>query len=200
MSISFVNWQPVNWQPVRWQPWQEVETVRRQLDQLFEEMTPITREALHQTRLNSICLNQMRTSPDRRVPLIELAATENDLILKVELPGVDRKDLDIQVTPEAVVIQSRVAEHISVSTSDSTTPAIAGNDVTNAEATELEQLPSAQPQIYRSEFRSASFYRAIPLPVEVDNDQVQANLENGVLTLTLPKRIHDRNRAVKVSL
>ena len=82
MTISFV----------KWQPWQDVENVRNQLDQLFEEMTPIARETFVQQR-------------PVRVPPIELLGTDNDLILKVELPGLEGKDLDIQVTREAVSIK-----------------------------------------------------------------------------------------------
>ena len=170
MSISFV----------RWQPWQEMETVRRQLDQLFEEMTPIARHSLTQVNLNQ---------RDRRIPLIELAGTENDLILKIELPGVEGKDLDIQVTREAVSIQTRIAEVVT----PESTP-----DADSADSAEVVEAP--QLHIYRSEFRSTGFHRVIPLPVEVDNDNVQADFKQGILTLTLPKRLRDRNHAVKVAL
>ena len=90
MTISFV----------KWQPWQDVENVRNQLDQLFEEMTPIARETFVQQR-------------PVRVPPIELLGTDIDLILKVELPGLEGKDLDIQVTREAVSIKGALVQTIN---------------------------------------------------------------------------------------
>ena len=170
MSMSFV----------RWQPWQEVEAVRHQLDQLFEEMTPIARETFVQQR-------------PVRVPPIELSGTDTALILKVELPGIEGKDLDVQVTREAVSIKGAV------------TPSIPHTEVgSDSEAdsdTEIEPMAETPtPHIYRSEFRTQTFHRVIPLPVEVDNENTQADFKNGILTLTLPKLVRDRHHAVKVTL
>jgi HSP20 family protein len=164
MSISFV----------RWQPWQEMETVRRQLDQLFEEMVPLTRDSLSTTVNRAV-----------RVPAIELLATENTLILRAELPGFESQDLDIQVTREAVSIKG---------TKQSPFEPVEVNSETKAEP------QAASPHLYRSEFRYGAFHRVIELPVEVDPDQVVADFKQGLLTLTLPKLEHDRRRAVKVAL
>ncbi len=78
---------------IRFQPWQEVETMRRQLDQLFEDIVPMTRENI---------VNRLR------VPAIELSATETHLVLKAELPGFSVSDLDLEVTREAVALKGEV--------------------------------------------------------------------------------------------
>jgi HSP20 family protein len=173
MSISFV----------RWQPWQEMETVRRQLDQLFEEMVPLTRDSLSTTVNRAV-----------RVPAIELLATENTLILRAELPGFESQDLDIQVTREAVSLKG-IKQSPFASVPDVTADAKPETIVTD----NLE-TPVAPPHLYRSEFRYGAFHRVIELPVEVDPDQVVADFKQGILTLTLPKLEHDRRRAVKVAL
>jgi HSP20 family protein len=185
MSISFV----------RWQPWQEMETVQRQLNQLFEEMTPIARETLVQHR-------------PVRVPPIELSGTDTDLILKVELPGIEGKDLDIQVTRESVSIKGAATSSGSTAivqpegetpkgeTPEGETP----EGETTAEITAQNTVKPAEPHLYRSEFRTQTFHRVVPLPVEVDNENTQADFKNGILTLTLPKLVRDRNHAVKVAL
>ena len=116
-------------------------------------------------------------APSRRnlqsqTPAIELKVTDADVILRAELPGIAAKDLDIQVTRAAV--------------------AIAGEYRTE---TQTEGV-----RLFRSEFRSGSFRRVVPLPVEVQNDQVRAEFKDGILTLTLPKREADRNQVVKVNL
>lgn len=146
---------------IRWQPWQEMETARRQLDQLFEEWAPIAREGLTSTLAGGT-----------RVPAIELATTETDVILKVEIPGISAKDLDVQVGREAVSIRGEYQSETK-------------------EETE---------QIYRSEFRYGSFHRVIPLPLEIKNEEAKAEFKDGVLTLTLPKADLDRAKVVKLKL
>ena len=183
MTISFV----------KWQPWQDVENVRNQLDQLFEEMTPIARETFVQQR-------------PVRVPPIELLGTDIDLILKVELPGLEGKDLDIQVTREAVSIKGALVQTINpaatVQPMDQSTGQTDGSTdpLTDAETSVEPMAKTSAPRLYRSEFRTQTFHRVVPLPVEVDNENVHAEFKNGILTLTLPKLVRDRHHAVKVAL
>ena len=139
---------------VRWQPWQEMETLSRQLDQLFDDVIPAGRSATSRT------------------PAVELKATATEVILRAELPGIEAKDLDIQVTRDAVAI---AGEYRS-------------------------ETKTEEGQFFRSEFRSGSFRRVVPLPAKVQNDQVKAEFKDGILTLTLPKQEADRNQVVKVNL
>jgi HSP20 family protein len=76
---------------LRWQPWQEVESLRRQFDQAFDELT-------HDTVIKSV--NQVV-----RVPAIELTTTATHVILKAELPGIEAQDLDVQVTRDAISLK-----------------------------------------------------------------------------------------------
>jgi len=141
---------------VRWQsPFQEMETLRRQMDQIFGEMAGANREAQITWK-----------------PAIELKDTEENLILRAEIPGVEGKDLDIQVTREAVAISG---EH------------------------RYEKKAEDKGYI-RSEFRYGKFQRVIALPVAVQNEQVQAQFKDGILTLTLPKVTAARHKVVKVNL
>ena len=52
----------------------------------------------------------------------------------------------------------------------------------------------------RSEFRYGRFQRIIPLPTRIQNDKVQAEFQNGVLCLTLPKAEEEKNKVVTVNL
>jgi len=140
---------------IRWQPFSEVETMRRQMDQMFDEIVGLDRQ--------SQAIWQ---------PAIELQDTKESLILRSEIPGIAGKDLDIRVTREAVVISG---EH-------------------------RYEKKAPERSLFRSEFRYGKFQRVIPLPVAVDNNQVQANFKNGILTLTLPKVSEARNKVVKVNL
>jgi HSP20 family protein len=75
---------------VRYNPWAEFNTIQRQIDNLFEDLQ----------------------APTFRTPAAELNETDNALHLKLELPGVDAKDVDIEVTTNAVkVVAERKTEH-----------------------------------------------------------------------------------------
>lgn len=140
---------------IRWQPFQEMETLRRQMDRMFDDLTGLTRQ--DQTAWQ---------------PAIELQDTDDDVIVRAEIPGIEGKDLDIRVTREAVVISG---EH-------------------------RYEKNAQEKGFFRSEFRYGKFQRLIALPVAVKNDQVKADFTNGILTLTLPKAEAAKNRVVKLNL
>jgi len=141
---------------LRWQPWQEMEAARRQFDRMFEDLVP-AREALLKSEHWS--------------PAIELASTDTEFTLRAQLPGIDAKNLDVQVGQKAVSISG---EH-------------------KFEKTENNDY-------FRSEFRYGTFQRVIPLPAPVQNEQVKAEFKDGILTLTLPRLQAVKPSVVKVNL
>lgn len=138
-----------------WEPFREFETLRRRIDQVFED------------------LGTMPTEDQAAwAPAIELKDTGDNLTLRAQLPGIDPKDLDIQVTREGV--------------------AIAGE----YKAEEKHEDHG----VFRSEFRYGSFKRVVPLPVAIEHEAVEADYNDGVLTLTMPKAEEVRNKVFKVNL
>ncbi|BAZ70289.1 MAG: Hsp20/alpha crystallin family protein [Pelatocladus maniniholoensis HA4357-MV3] len=136
---------------IRWRTYPEINAFNRQMDQIFDDMLRVKRQP------------EMTWKP-----AVELQNTNDNLILRVQIPGVEAKDLDIQVTKEAVAITG-------------------------------ENRYENKGQI-RSEFHYGKFQRVIPLPVAIQNDQVQAEYKNGILTLTLPKVTEARQKVVKINL
>ncbi len=134
----------------RYNPWQELTTIQRQLDSLFEDFQTST----------------------FKTPAAELHETEDAIHLRLELPGVDAKDVDIQVTENVVKI---VAERKS--------------------ETKTEDNGKT-----RSEFYYGKFQRVIPLPSRIQNTNVKADYKDGILKLTLPKTEQEKNKVVKVNL
>ncbi len=126
---------------VNWQPWQEMEAMCRQFDRVFEDLaTP------------------KRTEPTWK-PVAELKSNETEFVLRVQLPGIDAKDLDVKVGRSGVALSGeRKAE-----------------------------TATDENGFLRSEFRYGKFQRVISLPSPVQNDQVKADFKDGILTLTLPK-------------
>ncbi len=138
-----------------WQPLREFETLRQQMDRVFDELTQAT-----------------SGETTAWAPAIELKENGDALVLRAQLPGIEAKDLDVQVTREAVAISGEY----------------------RSEAKESGK------GFLRSEFRYGKFNRVIPLPVAVENDQVTADFKDGILSLTLPKVKEARNRVVKLNL
>ncbi|BCX12920.1 MAG: molecular chaperone [Thermosynechococcus sp.] len=141
---------------VRWEPFREIDAIQRQMNRLFDELIPLTE----------------RRSDLSFLPAAELEETPEALLLKVELPGMDPKDIDVQVTAEAVSISGERKSETK---------------------TETEGMK-------RTEFRYGKFQRVIPLPVRIQNTDVKAEYKDGILHLTLPKAEEEKNRVVKVSL
>ncbi|BAZ13132.1 heat shock protein Hsp20 [Calothrix sp. NIES-4071] len=135
---------------VRYNPWNDMNTVTRQLDSLF----------------------QQDMAPAFRTPAAELHETDEAVHLKLELPGVEAKDVDIEVTENAVkVVAERKTE------------------------TKTEENGKT-----RSEFYYGKFQRVIPLRARIENTAVTAEYKDGILNLTLPKSQAEKNKVVKVNL
>lgn len=128
-------------------PFLEINSVQRQIDQLFQEVLPTT------------------SSVSR--PPVEISVNEDSVELKIELPGMDIKDIDVEVSEQMVAINGQ---------------------------------RECAAEVKNSEFYYGKFSRLITLPVEVQNSQVTANYQDGILYLTLPKASAEKNKVVKVNL
>jgi HSP20 family protein len=142
---------------VRWNPWQEMNALQRQFDRLFDE-------ALVPTTVWERGLI--------RVPAAELQETEDAIHLKLEIPGIEAKDLDVQVTENTVSISGERKSETKAEKDGAT----------------------------RSEFHYGKFQRVIPLPSKIQNTNVTAEYKDGILNLTLPKTEAEKNKVVKVNL
>jgi HSP20 family protein len=92
--------------------------------------------------------------------------------LKLEVPGIEAKDLDISVTQNAVSISGE----------------------------RKEETKTQENGVTKSEFYYGKFQRVIPLPARIQNTQVRAEYKDGILNLTLPKAESEKNKVVKVNL
>lgn len=142
---------------VRWEPFREIDTLQRQMNRLFDELMPTVREAG-----NGIAF----------VPAAELEETPDAIHLKLEVPGMDAKDLDVQVSADSVSITGE----------------------------RKSETKTEEKGMTRTEFRYGKFQRVIPLPARVQNNKVQAEYKDGILKLNLPKAEEEKNKVVKVNL
>lgn len=96
-----------------------------------------------------------------RVPEAEMSETEDEMQIRVAVPGFSRENLEITVLPNLIVVEGNVEN----------------------EKTEKQN----QGHVHFSEFHSQQLLRRFALPVEIDADAVAAVLIDGMLTITARK-------------
>ena len=141
---------------VPYSPFREIETMQRQMNRLFDNLVGFTEDGYNTSF----------------IPAAEIEETEQALHLKLEVPGLEPQDLNVEVTADAVSISGE----------------------RKSESRTEEQ------GMVRSEFRYGKFQRVIPLPTRIQNNNVQAEYKDGILHLTLPKTEEEKNKVVKVTI
>ncbi|MGL5831862.1 MAG: Hsp20/alpha crystallin family protein [Waterburya sp.] len=156
-------------------------SLQRQLNHLFEK------DAMFEVASNISAVRDALT-PDNwgdlgnlsKVPAAELTETNDAVHFKLEVPGMEAKDLDVQVMADRV--------------------AIAGERRSETKTEEDGRTRLSEGVSFRTEFRYGKFQRVIPLPVRIQNTNVAADYKDGILNLTLPKSEEEKNRVVRVDL
>jgi HSP20 family protein len=105
-------------------------------------------------------------------PAVDILETENELVLKADVPGVDLKDIDIQLENGTLTVK--------------------GERKFEKEATNKG--------FHRMERSYGSFVRIFTVPETVEAENVKAAYEAGVLTITLPKKEIAKPKAIKVQV
>lgn len=129
-----------------------------------------------QDDMNRLFSSSLRRSPPGSVgeflPSLEVKEDENQFLLHLDIPGMERKDLDISVTGNTLTVKGERKE---------------------------EENKKGKGYFY-SERRYGSFHRSVELPTEVDADKVAANYKDGVLELVLPKSEKAKPKQIKVDV
>ncbi len=106
------------------------------------------------------------------VPRIDIYQTNSDVIVKAEIPGVTKSDLNVYVTDNSIQI--------------------------SAERKKSDEY--SDNNIYRNERYYGSFYRTIALPAEIVTDSVSASYTDGVLSVTAKKIDNIRAKQHKINV
>lgn len=127
----------------RWDPFGSLMDVQTGLDRVFDEFfgRPLPRQE------------------GVRAPTIDMSETADEVVVKAELPGVDKKGLEVEALPESLSIRAEMSE----------------------EKEEKQQTYHRRERVWRR------YERVIPLPAEVVTDQVKATMKDGVLEVRMPK-------------
>lgn len=140
-----------------WEPFHELERLQREMNSLFERWVPNAMDTPLATGF---------------APLAELDETDDTISLKLEIPGMEAQDLDIEVTGDVVVVKGE----------------------------RKTESKTEEEGVFRSEFRYGEFERTIALPSKVEATAATADYKDGILTLSLPKLEEAESKAVKVDV
>jgi|SRR5690348_12599889 len=106
------------------------------------------------------------------VPPVDICETEDSLVLKAELPGIKSDDVEIRVEDNTLYLKGE-------------------------RKFEKEVKDENFHQVERS---YGSFSRSFSLPSSIDSDKVKAEYQNGILTLTMPKREEAKPKTIKIDV
>ena len=107
-----------------------------------------------------------------REPLSDVTETEDEIKISIEIPGVKKEDIQLDITEDSVEVKAE-SKH---------------------EEKEIGE------NFRRLERRYSGFYRMIPLPVPVETDKAKAKYENGILEITLPKKAEARKKKSQIEI
>ena len=105
-------------------------------------------------------------------PAVDIYETENELVLKADLPDVDLKDIDVRVENQTLTISGE-------------------------RKFEQEQTGKGYHRIERS---YGTFVRSFAVPNTFDTEHIAADFKNGVLSVSLPKKEAAKPRQIKVEV
>jgi HSP20 family protein len=103
-------------------------------------------------------------------PRVELQDTGTALVLRAELPGIKDSDLDLTVNEDTLTLKG-----------------------------ERKDAAPEGYSVHRKERGALRFSRSFQLPVKIDSSKAEAKLENGILTLTLPKAAEAQPKRITVN-
>ena len=125
---------------------------QRQMSRLFEDFVPST------------------VAATQWMPSVDVSETENDVIVRAEIPGIPPKEVEVTVVGDTLQLRGEKRE-------------------------EKEQKDK---NWHRIERRYGAFTRTIPLPCDVDSEKARAEAKDGVLTISLAKLAPVKTRKIEV--
>jgi HSP20 family protein len=128
-----------------WDPFEEMRALRRQMDKIFEDFWVKERGLMR--------------GIDIKEPSVDIEDKKREIVVTVDLPGVDKKDIEVHVEQDRIEIK----------------------------AMKKMEKEMKKKNYYRRERAFSGFYKACSLPALVDPNKAKSSFKNGVLTINLPK-------------
>ena len=110
--------------------------------------------------------------PDVIEPAADVAESDGEVTVKMEVPGVEKDQLQLTVADDRLTVRGEMRK----------------------------ESEEKRKNYYRQEIRYGAFQRSVPLPMEVDAAKANAKLKNGMLEITLPKTKQPKAQEIKVTV
>jgi HSP20 family protein len=149
------RFEPARFEPARFEPFS---TLQERVNRLF-------REATVEGRDESLTASKF-------APAVDVYEDEHTVTLKIEVPGIDEKDIDVRLENNTLTVHGE----------------------RKIEKEEKEE------NYRRVERQYGSFTRTFTLPTTVDSEKVSANYDKGVLKIALPKKAEAKPKQIKVNI
>jgi HSP20 family protein len=128
-----------------------------ELERAFEDF--LSRRWLRPFSMEWPRLGEISSMLERQLPSLDIVDGEKDVVVRAEVPGIDKKDLDVSISERTLTIKG---------------------------STRKEKKEEKE-NYFRQEIRSGSFSRSVLLPADVNASKAESTFKGGVLELRLPK-------------
>jgi HSP20 family protein len=142
----------------RWDPFREMSSLQERMNRLFSD------------QLGAITHDEALTG--NFVPPVDVYEDENSIQVRLEVPGIDEKDIDIRLE----------------------------NNVLTVRGERKFEKEEKEENFHRVERRYGTFTRSFTLPSTVNSEDVQADYDKGVLKIRLAKRAEAKPKQIKVNI
>ena len=145
---------------VKWDPFRDMITMKDRMDRLFEDS-----------------LNRFRGEAEDMAhstwsPAVDIYETADDIIIKAEIPGVNKKDISVEVKDNSLYLKGERKFKKEVK----------------------------EENYHRMERSYGSFCRIFSLPTSVKQDEIKAKFKNGVLQISIPKVEEETEKSVNIDV
>ena len=143
---------------VRWDPFRDLNLLQDRMNRLFEDA-------------NRNWKSDEPASTTTWSPAVDIFETESEIVVKAEVPGMDRKDITLNLENNVLTLRG-----------------------------ERRFLKETKDENYHRIERSyGGFSRAFSIPVTVDDEKIRADYQDGVLKIVLPKKEQLRPKQIKIT-
>lgn len=157
--------------PVPQQMWQPFESLRQEIDRVFDDFGRGFWRPFGRSLLATVPL--FRRGPSLpAMPAVDVAESEKTYEITAELPGMDEKNIEVKVVNGSLTIKGE----------------------------KREEKEEKKKDYYLHERSFGSFERSFDIPEGVDADKIEASFKKGVLTVTLPKKPEAQKPAKKIEV
>lgn len=151
----------------RWEPQRFLGPLRREIDKVFDDFF---------IGWPSLPYPRRRRGEGEGVefvePAVEVSETDEAIVVKVQVPGVAKDQLEVEITADGLALKGEVKE----------------------------EKEEKKKNYHHQEIRYGAFLRTVPFPVATDSDKATATLKDGVLQVTVPKSAPSKSKPVKVEV